>query len=111
MRRLRVAYVTARLNPGGAERQMLSLAERLPKDRFAVDFLTLVGAGLYDDRARAGGARVRKLGEQVPPGSPRAMKLMSRVSKTWGYVATSRRARYDIVDAWLYPTDVLAALT
>jgi glycosyltransferase involved in cell wall biosynthesis len=111
MRRLRVAYVTARLNPGGAERQMLSLAERLPKDRFAVDFLTLVGAGLYDDRARAGGARVRNLGEQVPPGSPRGMKLMSRVSKTWGYVATARRARYDIVDAWLYPTEVLAALT
>ena len=90
---------------------MLSLAERLPKDRFAVDFLTLVGAGLYDDRARAGGARVRSLGRLVPPDAPIATKTISRISKTWAYAGIASRARYDIVDAWLYPTDVLAALT
>jgi glycosyltransferase involved in cell wall biosynthesis len=110
VKRLRLAYLAARLNPGGAERQMLSLAERLPKDRFAVDFLTLLGAGLYDDRARASGARVHHLGRLVPPEASISVKAVNRATKTWAYLSTVSRRRYDIVDAWLYPTDVLAAL-
>ena len=110
MRRLRLAYLAARLNPGGAERQMLALAERLPKDRFAVEFLTLIGTGLYDDRARASGARIHNLGQLVPPDAPITVKAVSRVTKAWAYTSTVSRRRYDIVDAWLYPTDVMAAL-
>ncbi len=45
MSRLRIAYLPASLSPGGAERQMLALAERLPKDRFDVEFVVLSGSG------------------------------------------------------------------
>ena len=51
MRRLRVAYLPASLRPGGAERQMLALAERLPQDRFKIEFVAIAGPGEYDAQA------------------------------------------------------------
>ena len=53
MRPLRVAHVIGSLIPGGAELQELALAERLPHDRFRIDFLAVAGPGEHDDRARA----------------------------------------------------------
>ena len=71
-RRLRVAYLPTVLQAGGAEKQMLALAERLPKDRFEVEFIALSGAGDYDDRARAAGIPINGLGTIPPPDvSPR----------------------------------------
>lgn len=87
---------------------MLALAERLPKDRFAIDFLTLAGTGQYDERARAAGMRVIPLGSPREPGMPLVQTVRSRIAKVGTYVATARRERYDIIDAWLYPGDVLA---
>jgi glycosyltransferase involved in cell wall biosynthesis len=37
-------------------------------------------------------------------------RLARRATKTTRYVAVARAARYDVIDAWLYPADVLAAL-
>jgi glycosyltransferase involved in cell wall biosynthesis len=110
MRPLRVAYLPASLRPGGAEKQMLALAERLPRDRFRVDFLALSGAGEYDARARAAGARVRSLGSAPPPGARLPDRFARRALRGIRYAATARAVGYDIVDAWLYPADVLAAL-
>ena len=45
---------------------MLALAERLPRDRFAVEFIEFSGPGPYVPRAEAGGVVVRSLG---PPHS------------------------------------------
>jgi glycosyltransferase involved in cell wall biosynthesis len=109
MRRLRVAYLPASLRPGGAERQMMALAERLPRDRFQVDFLAIVGHGSYDDRAVASGARVQALGVPSGPGESVVRKGIKRISKIQQYIQTVRKARYDVVDAWLYPSDVMAA--
>jgi glycosyltransferase involved in cell wall biosynthesis len=109
-RPLRVAYLPSVLQAAGAEKQMLALAERLPKDRFEVEFIALAGAGDYDDRARAAGIRINGLGTIPPPDVTRAERAVRRAIKTWRYMAIARRARYDIVDAWLYPADVLAAL-
>jgi glycosyltransferase involved in cell wall biosynthesis len=109
-RRLRVAYLPTVLQAGGAEKQMLALAERLPKDRFEVEFIALSGAGEYDDRARAAGIPIRGLGTIPPPRVSTPERLVRRAVKTMRYVAIARRARYDIVDAWLYPADILAAL-
>jgi glycosyltransferase involved in cell wall biosynthesis len=110
MRRIRIAYLPASLRPGGAERQMLSLAERLPADRFEVDFVVLSGPGAYDERAVASGARIRSVGQTPPPNAPAPAKLVRRASKVLRYAAIARARRYDVVDAWLYPADVLAAL-
>ena len=110
MRRLRIAYLVGSLKPGGAEKQMLELAERLPRDRFHVDFVTVAGWGEYDARARAAGLGIRSLGPAGSPDSGALVRLARRASKTMRYVAVARAARYDVIDAWLYPSDVLAAL-
>lgn len=111
MRRVRVAFIPAALRPGGAERQMLALAERLPRDRFEVDFLVLSGPGEYDQRAASVGARVRHVGAAPTPGTGVATRMLRRATKTTDFVRIARAGRYDILDAWLYPSDVLAALT
>ena len=109
-RRLRVAYLPTVLQAGGAEKQMLALAERLPKDRFEVEFVALSGAGEYDERAHAAGIPIRGLGTIPPPHVTSPERLVRRAAKTLRYISIARRARYDIVDAWLYPADILAAL-
>lgn len=89
---------------------MLALAERLPKDRFDVDFVVLSGPGLYDERARAAGLRIRYAGD--PPQAvsiPR--RVWRRIAKTVRFIRLVRSGRYDVVDAWLYPADVLATMS
>lgn len=89
---------------------MLALAERLPKDRFRVDFLAMSGSGPDDERALAVGARVRHLGQPPRPGASLPERFIGRVAKTARYVRAARAGRYDVIDAWLYPVDVMAAL-
>jgi glycosyltransferase involved in cell wall biosynthesis len=111
-RMIRVAFVTGGLVPGGAERQMLLLAEGLPKDEFAVDFICLKLAGEYADRARAAGARVRVLGLKGKRESGWPLPAYATYL-TWTaarYVAMMA-GRYDVVDAWLYHAYALAAIT
>jgi glycosyltransferase involved in cell wall biosynthesis len=110
MRRLRVAYLPGSLALGGAERQMLALAERLPRDRFEAEIVVLSGVGHYDERARSAGLRLRSAGEGPAPRSSLPARIWHRTSKTARYARVVRDAKYDIVDAWLYPADVLATL-
>lgn len=110
-RRLRIAYISSRLEPGGAETQMLALAERLPVDEFQVDFICTSEPGLYAPRARAAGARVFTLGPSPQDGSSRFAKASHRARKIARFVSLLRRNHYDIVDAWMYPDYNLAALS
>lgn len=110
MRPLRVAHVVASLMPGGAELQELALAERLPRDRFRVDFLAIAGAGEYDDRARAVGIRVVHIGVRAMADESRLTAQRRRNRMALHYARAVTHGRYDIVDAWLYPADVLVAL-
>jgi glycosyltransferase involved in cell wall biosynthesis len=110
MRPLHIAYVFASLRASGAEKQMLTLAERLPRDRFDVDFLVLSDSGAYDARGEAAQARVWHLGSALAPNARLPARLARRGWKSMRYSATARGARYDIIDAWLYPVDVMAAL-
>jgi glycosyltransferase involved in cell wall biosynthesis len=89
---------------------MLALAEGLPRDRFTVDILAMSGAGPNDARALAAGARVRYLGSPPRPGASSFERTLSRGAKAARYVAAARAGRYDVVDAWLYPVDVMAVL-
>jgi glycosyltransferase involved in cell wall biosynthesis len=110
MRPLRVAYLPASLQPGGAERQMLALAAGLPRDRFTVEFMILSGPGIYDEQARQAGARLRFLGAMPTAEEALPAKMARRIGKVVRYAQVTRRTRYDVVDAWLYPSDVLAAV-
>ena len=110
VRRLRILY-PASLTVGGAERQMLLLAERLPRDRFDVSFILLGGWTPNADLAVAAGAQVHALGASARRSTPRLilpLKVSGRILK---YVRICRRERYDIVDAWLYQGYGIAAVT
>ena len=41
---IRVVYTPVALHAAGSERQMLALAQRLPRDRFEVEFILLASA-------------------------------------------------------------------
>jgi glycosyltransferase involved in cell wall biosynthesis len=88
---------------------MLSLAERLPRDRFEVELVLLSGSGVYAERAKAAGLRIRTIGEAPTWREQLPTRLWRRASKILRYASVTRSARYDIVDAWLYPADILAA--
>ena len=90
--------------------QELALAERLPRDRFRIDFLAVAGAGAHDDRARAAGSRVIHVGVRAQRGESLLTGQRRRTRMALRYARAVRRGKYDIVDAWLYPADVLAAL-
>jgi glycosyltransferase involved in cell wall biosynthesis len=107
-RPLRVAFLTASLEVGGAERKMITLAERLPRDRFEIDFVLLAVAGEMGPAAAATGARLRVL--DWPPRRSRlhAVRWMWDVLRLGPQL---RRGRYDIVVALLFHAQALAALT
>ena len=111
MRTIHLAYLVHRLITGGAELQMMALAERLIQEGFRVDFVVRAGAGPHDERARAAGASIRVIGESSSSETPMATRYARRVGKHTRWITTARRERYDIVDAWLNPTDVFAALS
>lgn len=111
MTSIRLAYLVHQLITGGAELQMIALAEGLARDGFAVDFVVRGGAGPNDERARAAGANVRLIGRPSSSAMPLLTRYARRAEKHARWITTARRERYDIVDAWLHPTDVFAALT
>jgi glycosyltransferase involved in cell wall biosynthesis len=109
-RPLRVAYAISSLRIGGAELRALGLAERLPRDRFEVDFLSFLGAGPLDQRGRLAGARVHYLGSKPLSESGLPARAVGRLGKLARYATVARGADYDIMNAWLYPLDVFAVL-
>jgi glycosyltransferase involved in cell wall biosynthesis len=109
--RLRILYICSSLRPGGSERQMLALAQRLPRDRYRVDFLTLSEPGPYAVDAEAFGSRVFSLGSSPPPDITPVGRSIHRARKGLRFLSIVRNGHYDIVDAWMYPTYHLAALT
>ena len=112
-RPLRVAFLTG-LRPGGSERQIVELAQRLPRDRFMVGIIAFGNrSALYQDAVR-GADRLAVLGrahregpEPTPPAvfAARSARLFAR------YLRAIRAGHYDIVDARLFHGYVLAGLT
>jgi glycosyltransferase involved in cell wall biosynthesis len=110
-RPLRVAYVTGKLGLGGSERQMILLAKHLPRDRFEVEFVLLGPPGELADEARAAGARIEAL-HGPPRGSASFPVWAYRVLESiWAFVRLARRRHFDVVDAWLFGSYALAAVT
>lgn len=109
MRPLRIGYIVGTLLPGGAERQMMALARALPRDRFAAELIEFSGPGSYVMQVTNAGVPVRTLGSP-PAQSGLTAQLVRRSQKTVAYLRHVRAAQYDIIDAWLYPSYILAAL-
>jgi len=109
-RRLRIMF-PASLQPGGAERQMLLLAQHLPRDRFDVSFVMLLEPTEMAREAERAGAAVHSLGAPRRAGQALPMYGVHQLNRVMSYAALCRRQRYDVVDAWLYLGYALAALT
>jgi glycosyltransferase involved in cell wall biosynthesis len=110
-RRPRICFITAALDPGGSERQLVELATRLPRDRFEVDFILLTERGSDAAVAEAGGARVRALGSSYRATTPFPIFATRVLRKVFRLVSWVRAGRYDIVDAWLWHAYAVAAAT
>ena len=90
---------------------MIALSRALTKQGFRVDIVARSGVGPLDDVAREAGARVRDIGQRSPPGTPARERYTRRAGKHARWIGLARREHYDIVDAWLHPTDLFAALS
>jgi glycosyltransferase involved in cell wall biosynthesis len=90
---------------------MIALTQRLTKMGYRVDFVTRAGSGPLDSRALAAGATIRQTGELLDDSVPFIERTARRLQKNLRWITEARRQQYDIVDAWLQPTDAVAALT
>jgi glycosyltransferase involved in cell wall biosynthesis len=109
-RPIRVAYFSG-MTMGGAERQMLELARRLPRDRFQVEFVVFGRQGPTAEEAEALGFTVHRLGVARSAGGPRVLAIVRGWRILWRFIRLVRRRRYDIVDGWLFYGYAMAALS
>lgn len=103
-----MAYILLSDQVGGAERQMLALAERLARERFAPELIVRSPTSAHVGRAMRAGIPVRATGKAT--GDPREVTLRSRAATALSLLRAVRAGRYDVIDAWLYPADVAMAM-
>lgn len=111
---IRVAWISLSRQVGGAERQMLALAERLPRDRFSPELIVGAVVPQLVERAAKGGIPVHSIEpatspEEAPTSGVVGSSLI-RARKAARFVRIVRARRYDLIDAWLYPADIASAL-
>jgi glycosyltransferase involved in cell wall biosynthesis len=104
--RIRVAFLTPSLSPGGAERQMLILAATLPPARFDVRFILMSERGAWATEADRLGVPVHVLGLTGAAASLRPKGALAAARALRRYLALTRDV--DIVDAWLVPAFTFA---
>jgi len=108
-RPLRLAFVVADMGPGGTERQIVELAERLPRDRFRSDLVVLRAVdGAW---AAPPGVGLRVLSMPAQAGGSFAAAMARAGLSIPRYLRAIRAGHYDIVDARLFHGYVLAGLT
>lgn len=110
-RRLRIAYPVAALYAAGSEGQLAALGQRLPRDLFEVEYVLSVTRGPRADAVEASGAVVHVLGARRRRGTPPPIFVAGLALTLGRYVTLLRRGRFDIVDAWLYHSYILATIT
>ena len=103
-RPLRIAFTPPGLYPAGSEGQMVALARHLPRDRFTVEFVLPAERGPLASIVEAAGCRVQALGAKRRQEADRADYLVSAARAGLRYVPVMVRGRFDVVDAWLFPS-------
>lgn len=108
---IRVCYVVGSLDVGGAERQIVELCQRLDKDRFSPEVVTLGPSGAMARRVESGGVPVHTF----RPTSLRSRsvrdprRLFSALRGVLRLRSLIRRRRPDIVHAFLPEACAVAA--
>src|SRR5690606_36963507 len=99
---MRVCFIIRRLDRGGAERQLVSLVQGLPKDQFDITVIEF-----YE-----GGALVPDL--QRVPGVKRVCLKKGNRWETLGFlrrlIGALRDADPDVIHGYLYVSNILAVL-
>jgi glycosyltransferase involved in cell wall biosynthesis len=108
-RPLRLACVVADMGPGGTERQIVELAQRLPRDRFRSDLIVL--RPVDGEWLPPPGVGVRHLAMAAQAGSSLLVAATRSTRGVARYLRAVRAGHYDIVDARLFHGYVLAGLT
>jgi glycosyltransferase involved in cell wall biosynthesis len=91
-----VAYLGSALNLGGPTRQMITLAQMLPRDRFEIEFVLLTEAGALAPEAERAGLKIRTLNWARHRGRLHSVRRMWEIVKLG---PTLRGGKYDLVDA------------
>jgi glycosyltransferase involved in cell wall biosynthesis len=86
---------------------MVELATRLPRDRFTVEFVLPATRGVLAPVVEAAGCRVTALGAKRRSEAGGVEYVVSALRAGARYVPTMARGRFDIVDAWLFPSYAL----
>ena len=105
---IRVVYTPVALHAAGSERQMLALAQRLPRDRFEVEFILLASALGFPVESDPG---VPTHSLDLPRGEPLPVVPFKVVRGVARFVSLIRGRQIDIVDAWQHHGAALAAIT
>lgn len=99
-RRLKVLLLIPTLDRSGAEKQLMLLATRLPREEFDVHVVCLTRGGPYAEPIQQAGIPVTMLGKRLK-GDPRAL---------WRLKALIQEQRPDIVHSWLFAANAYARL-
>jgi glycosyltransferase involved in cell wall biosynthesis len=100
-RRMRICHVITTTSAGGAERQLLTLAQG-SADAFEHTIISLQPAGELASAMEAAGAKIVSLG--LKPGFRALLQGPGLVRRAIG------QARPDVVQTWLYHADLFGAL-
>ena len=99
-RRLRVMLLIPTLDRSGAEKQLMLLATRLPREQFDINVVCLTRGGPYAESIQQAGIPVTILGKRLK-GDPRAL---------WKLKALIKEQQPDIVHSWLFAANAYARL-
>lgn len=93
---LKVLQLIPTLDRSGAEKQMVLLAQGLPRDRFTVEVVALTRLGPLEAELKAAGVPVTLIGKRHKV-DPLALNRLTRFL---------RQGRFDVVQTWIYAADV-----
>ncbi len=98
---LRILHVIGNLGPAGAEMMLYKLVEATRADGIEHKVISLTGDGVVGELLRARGIPVAWLGMRIGVPDPRAAaRLVRRI----------RADRPDVVQSWMYHSDLLAGI-
>ena len=98
---------TARI--GGAEKQLVELICRLPRDRFRQSLVLISAVGPLIDRVRAAGCEVVDLGKGIRRTGPRIWRSYGALARRLGrFVRHLRERRPHILHGQLYWANILS---
>ena len=98
---IRIQFIITGLSCGGAENMLFSLLKGLDQKKFSPHVISLTGLGEIGSRMSAEGIPVKALGfGRGIPGPIRFLQLVRRL----------RQTKPDVVQTWLYHSDLLGGL-